>query len=449
MPHLVALSEKLVDVAAGRCKRLIVEMPPRHGKSELVSHWFPIWYLDLRPEHRVMLASYEAEFASHWGRRVRNGIEEHKESLTVRTTRDSAAANRWETTAGGGMFTAGVGGPFTGRGGNVLIIDDPVKNAGQANSKTYRESLWEWWRSTAYTRLEPGGAAIIVQTRWHRDDLAGRLQTEMREGGEHWDVLRLPAIAEGIDMLGRVPGEALWPARYDVEELLRTERAVGPYTWSAMYQQDPVLAGGSIFQREWWESNRYDADDLAISRAPAGRYISWDTALKDGDDNAYSACVVGELTPEYRLNIREVWREKLEFPALNTVIQASAARWNRDSKLQAVIIEDKASGVSALQTLRSSGSPQIRGLLKPFTPQGDKQHRARLASQWCANGSVRLPHPSAAVPWLLDFENELFEFPRAAYADQVDAFDQLVLYLENMLSAGFDAREAQRTEEQL
>ncbi len=435
------LAEALVDVAAGRTKRLIVEMPPRHGKSEMVSVWFPVWFLNLRPEARVILASYESEFASSWGRRVRNLINEHARSLNVEVAADSSAANRWHTTAGGGMVTAGVGGAITGRGADILIIDDPVKNSLDANSQVTRQHTWEWWTTTARTRLQPDGAVIIVMTRWHQDDLVGRLLTQQKDegGGEPWRIVRFPAIAEEEDELGRKPGEALWPEKWDKAALAFTEIDVGPYAWDALYQQRPTAPGGSIFQREWWESTRYRPEDE--SREIIARFISWDTAVKDGDTNAYTVATVGELWPDYRLGLRHVYRDRLQFPRLPEAIEQLAWEYNRDGKLHSIVIEDKASGTSAIQTLRANAPEWLADLIQPYTPHGDKEYRAKLAAAWCANGMVWLPRPSDLTPWLFDFERELFEFPRSAYADQVDAFSQLILWTENYLEAGLRARE--------
>ncbi len=437
-PHLLLLNERLLDVAAGRCKRLIVEMPPRHGKSSLVSHWFPLWWFSIRPASRFIMTSYAAELAETWARQVRNSAMAYR-SLGISVSTDSQAAHRWNTTAGGGMIAAGIGGSMTGFGADVFVIDDPVRNAKDAASPAIRDATWEWWQSTARTRLEPGAAVVLIQTRWHRDDLAGRLQAEAAAGGEPWEVLSLPAIAESRDALGRTAGEALWPERYSVEDLRKIEAAVGPFVWAALFQQRPAAAGGTIFQREWFEGTRFDGESEEHSHQAVARWMSWDTALTDKDDSAFTACVVGELTPDYRLLIRDVWRGRLQFPDLTAAIERQAGKWNRDGKLRGVVIEDKASGISAIQTLRS-GSPGLRELLIAFTPNGDKAHRATLASAWCANGSVAIPGPSEAVPWLHDFEAELFEFPRGAYADQVDAFAQLVLYLENLIAEGFNAR---------
>ena len=455
-PHVRLLSERLVAAVGERVlaeregrlgefrgARIIIEMPPRHSKSETTSHWFPVWLLNNWPHWRIILASYEADFAASWGRKVRNTIAANPDLLNVRISGSSSAANRWETTAGGGMVTAGVGGPITGKGGDVLLVDDPIKNWQEASSSTVRDHIWDWWTSTAYTRLEPGGIAIVIMTRWHQDDLAGRLIERMNSGeGEPWEVIRLPALAELDDPLGRKPGEALWPARYNEETLARIRQNVGEYVWQALYQQNPTTPGGTIFLRDWFEDDRrYDAQSRSIVNRTVARYISWDTAMRESDDAAYSAAVVGELWPDYRLGVREVYRERLSFPELCAQVEALASHHNRDGKLQAVVIEDKASGIQLLQTLRAQAPDWLRQILVAFEPKGDKELRARQASVWCANGSVVLPHPASTVHWLFDFERELFEFPRSAHADQVDAFSQLIDYLRNYLEAGLRARQ--------
>lgn len=238
-PHLQLLSRKLVDMVAGRSKRLIVTMPPRHGKSEIVSKWTPAWFLENWPWKRVILASYEADFAASWGRKVRGVLIEHSDELTVKLDMQTAAASHWLTHMGGGMSTAGVGGPITGKGADLLVIDDAIKNSQEANSYTIREKLWEWWQTTARTRLEPGGGIVVMFTRWHEDDLVGRLIDQMKIGGESWEVINFPAIAEEHDVLGRKPGDALWPMRYPIEELLKIKASLGIKAWNALYQQTP------------------------------------------------------------------------------------------------------------------------------------------------------------------------------------------------------------------
>lgn len=258
--HLEMLNRKLVDVAEGRTRRLIVTMAPRHGKSECISKYFPAWYIGRFPERRVILTSYEADFAANWGRKVRDLLDEFgPEYFGVRVRRDSSAANRWDLEGhAGGMVTAGVGGPITGRGADIFICDDPIKNAEEAASEAIRERNKDWWRSTAYTRLEPGGSAVIVCTRWHHDDLAGWLIAGGAGDGDGaasaWEVLNLPALAEDDDPLGREPGEALWPERYDRAALdeIRRSANVGEYFFAAMYQGRPVPKSGGMFKTSWF-----------------------------------------------------------------------------------------------------------------------------------------------------------------------------------------------------
>lgn len=283
--YIQLLSRKLVDVAMGRCPRLIVCMPPRHGKSELVSKWFPVWHMENFPDKRIILASYEAEFAAKWGGKARDIVSNNQDLLSVRFKVKNPAMHFWETTQDGAMMCAGVGGPITGKGANVFIIDDYVKNSEEANSLTMREKIWDWYTSTARTRLEPGGAMVVMATRWHSDDLIGRLINPefSNEKGtrEEWEVFCFPACAEpeserhyrqfGVrvndlrvgstsktkdvkksireilvdeqdpewrDILGRKRGQALCPDRYDEGDLARI-RGVNLSDWFSLYQQRP------------------------------------------------------------------------------------------------------------------------------------------------------------------------------------------------------------------
>jgi predicted phage terminase large subunit-like protein len=252
-PHLRVLSLAVAKALAGLGpNRLIVQMPPRHGKSELISYWTPLWFLDRWPARRVMLAAYEAEFAATWGRRVRDSVPDLRAESKIRfqVAPEASARSMWLTDQGGMMITAGVGGPVTGKGGDLVIVDDPVKNAQEALSPLVRERTWDWWRSTMRTRIEPGGVAIVVMTRWHPEDLAGKLIIDSNAGGEHWHVISFPAISEGFDELGRAPGDALWPARYNVEALKLLERSLGPLWWAALFQQRPFLPEGSVIKTE-------------------------------------------------------------------------------------------------------------------------------------------------------------------------------------------------------
>ena len=285
--YIQLLSRKLVDVAVGRCPRLIVVMPPRHGKSEMISKWYPVWYLENFPNRRVILASYEADFAAKWGGKARDIVAQNQELLTVRFKAKAPAMHFWETSEDGAMMCAGVGGPIVGKGADLFIIDDYVKNAEEANSLTMREKIWEWYTSTARTRLEPGGAMVLMCTRWHADDLIGRLidPSFANEKGtrERWEVFCFPACAEpeaerhyrqfGVkvndlrvgamddggrrrqqslreaiaegedpkwrDILGRGRGDALCPDRYDESDLARIRGGVTARDWIALFQQRP------------------------------------------------------------------------------------------------------------------------------------------------------------------------------------------------------------------
>jgi predicted phage terminase large subunit-like protein len=234
----------------------------------------------------------------------------------------------------------------------------------------------------------------------------------------------------------------LWPQHKPLPEVLELKGTTPVGIWEGTYQGNPMPPAGTVFQREWWkgEDRRFDAAERKLVTTCVARWISWDTGLKDEEDNAYTACVVGELWPDYRMAIREVWRERLQFPALPPKIEMYARKHNRDGKLRAVIIEDKASGISAYQTLKAGAEDWLADLLVAFMPSGDKEVRAQQAAVWCKNGCVLLPWPGLAVPWLVDFEDELFNFPGSSFMDQVDAFDQLVLFTENLLAEGWRAR---------
>ena len=235
-------------------------------------------------------------------------------------------------------------------------------------------------------------------------------------------------------------GAVIWPEHKPLPVVLKLKNETPYDVWETTYQSNPVAAGGAIFKREYFDNSRYDAGDRSLVNLCVARWHSWDTALKDDTDNAYTALTVGELTRDYRLITREVWRGRVPFAGLINEVTRFAERDYRDRKLNGIIIEDKASGISAIQTLQSSAAGWLRELIIPFNPRGDKEQRGNQASVWCKNGSVLLPHPSEHAPWLLDFENELFSFPGSAFKDQVDSFSQLVIYTENLLAEGLRAR---------
>jgi predicted phage terminase large subunit-like protein len=226
-------------------------------------------------------------------------------------------------------------------------------------------------------------------------------------------------------------------------EVLELKATTPELTWSGTYQGVPTPPGGYIFKRTWWKDNRYDIQDQAVKNLVYARYISWDTAEKAKEEHDYSAFTVAELWPDYRLGIRRVQQMKLEFPDLTAEMEHQAKLWNFDGKLHGILIEDKSSGTSALQTLAASAQAWLRPLLIPFIPTTDKVTKGNQAAVWCKNGSVLLPIPSEHCPWLIDFEDELFSFPQVKHDHRTDTFTQLILYLEHILSAGYEARGGQ------
>ena len=252
---------------------------PQHGKSELVSHWLPVWFLKKFPWKKVGLASYEMGYASEWGGKAKETIDENGGELGLQLRRDTKAKGRWSLRGyGGGMYVAGIGGPFTGRGFDLIIIDDPIKNDAEALSPVYRKRNWNWYRSVARTRLAPGGSIIVVMTRWHEQDLAGALLGNAPEDENEatipeedvqpdaWEVVNLPALAEDSDPLGRKPGEALWPERYDELALKKQRITSGPFWWSAQYRGNPQPEGGGIIKTGWFKS--YDEGDSSEAFRP-------------------------------------------------------------------------------------------------------------------------------------------------------------------------------------
>ena len=258
------IADKLEAVERGEIDRLMIFMPPRHGKSELASKRFPAWCLGRQPKRQIIAASYNSDLANDFGRNVRNIVAEPEFAQVfpnVGLAPDSQAANRMNTNHGGTYVAAGVGTAVTGRGADIALIDDPFKDREEADSERRRDVVWDWYRSTLFTRLMPGGAVVLIQTRWHEDDLAGRL---LEAEGDQWEVLDLPAINKA--------GEALWPEWYDLKALNRIKDTIGQREWSALYQQQPQPDDGTYFQRAWfkeWDNlptvHYYGTSDYAVT----------------------------------------------------------------------------------------------------------------------------------------------------------------------------------------
>ena len=435
--HLRALELAVLKLYMGYYRFLIVEMPPRHGKSEYVSKYLPAWWLGQRPQDRVMLASYEATFADKWGMRTRDLTAEYGPTIFgTRLREDVSARDAWETSSGGGMVTAGVGGPMTGKGANLLIIDDPIKNAEDALSKTMRDKVWDWWRSTAYTRLEPNAKAIVVMTRWHQDDLVGRLLAHAGSGdedAEQWERLKLPAIAGTADPIGRAPGEALWPERYPLSRLKQIRNATGGYWWSALYQQDPTPEGGTPYQRQW--ARQYKQTEASyILMTPLGPVI-WpkqrcivfsimDLAVSLKERADFTVLSTWALTPHRDLILLDVDRRKLEAPDQTGMMHKARRRW----QTRYIGVESTAYQLSLVQYAKREGIP-----VKPIKAEGDKYSRAITGGAVMESGRLYWPQ---WAPWLAEFEAEVYNFPTAEHDDQTDTVSYAAIVASKSAAQG-------------
>lgn len=423
-PHLIRISQALVRASSVGGARIVLSVPPRHGKSYLVSHHFPAWYLGFYPDRRIILASYEADFAAGWGRKARLLLEQHGSIFGVKVSADSSAANRWDIEGReGGMVTAGVGGAITGKGADLLLIDDPVKNYQDAHSETLRETAKNWLTSTAYTRLEPNGSVIIIMTRWHADDLAGWVLRELTH--ENWEELRFPAIAEENDVLGRKPGEALWPARYNAERLRKTEKTLGPYQWSSLYQQRPTPDEGGMFKRAWF--TQFIDRDAVPKEARFCRY--WDKAgTTNGGD--YSVGILMAWHDDIFYVVDEV-RGQWSAHTRNKIIEQTAELDSATTKKYEIGIEQE--GGSGGKESAEFSVKQLAGYtVHAERVTGTKEDRARPFSSQCEGGNVKLVRDGSNKRWNREYIEEHCVFPNGTHDDRIDAssgaFNRLALH---------------------
>lgn len=295
--HISLIEQKLHEVIEGKTKRLILELPPRYAKTTLACQLLVPVYLAHHPHHRAIYTSYQAGKAAEWGRKCRDVVETYKHQLGISVRQDSRASHFWNIDGyRGGMLTAGVGGPLIGSGAHLLIIDDPIKNHEEADSPLQREKLWDWLQSTALTRLEPGAAVIVIMHRWRRDDIVGRLRQESDKTGEKWDVVTLPALAGASDVLGRAPGECLWPERFPQTEVEERKKSTAPRWWYALYDQNPQMEEGAEWPASWfqnlWVDNFPPANELQL------KVLSLDPSKgktdKLGDYSAYVVLAYGK-----------------------------------------------------------------------------------------------------------------------------------------------------------
>lgn len=396
--YLSLLRVELERVASGETKRLMVFMPPRHGKTALVTVRFPVWWMERRPGLRVIVAAYNQTLANKFSRMSRK-IAGYRIGLQ----NNRRAVEEWETVNGGWYRAVGVGGGVTGMGADLIIVDDPVKNREEAQSSTYRERVWDWYTDDLYTRLEPGGAIILVMTRWHEDDLAGRI---LSNGGNEWRVIRLPAIAEADDPLGRVIGEPLNPDRYPLGELEKIKTVMGSWAFEALFQQRPMPAEGGMFKGGWFKF----VDVVPVDVTARARY--WDkAATADGGD--YTAGVRMSRTADGLYYIEDVTRGRWSSGERDKEIKRCA---ETDPPGTQIWLEQEpgSSGVDSVQAIiRMLAGFDVHA--KPVT--GSKVVRAGPLAAQAEAGNVVLVRGA----WNAAFLDELTSFPNGAHDDQVDA----------------------------
>ena len=411
----------------------MVFLPPGHGKSSIISETFPAWLLISNPKSRIALVSYEHDFITNKSRHCRDLYFEWGMKITGnKLSPDRQAADHWEIEKHRLLHAVRV--PY---GEFYIIIDDPIKNAEQAQSETYRNKMYDWYLTTLRTRLEPHGRIIIIQTRWHEDDLAGRLLRDMKEkDADKWKVLNFPAIAEENDSLGRKPGEALWPTRYPIEVLEATQRANTPSWWAAMYQGNPRPNEGNVFQNKFFRyftikdlrnpnegfknpgdfSNRGEIyfelnTSEGIKHTKFENCITFQTIDPAATEKTYSDYFVVEtwiLTPQRDLLLIDVYREQAETTKHLDILRQQRVKWN--PSFQGV--ENKTFGLSLIQSAKTLGFP-----IKELQADTDKVSRALTMKTRYEMGTV---YHLANAPWLYDYESELTSFPNGKHDDMVD-----------------------------
>ena len=407
-PHHLKLIQIFEDIAAGKKKRVIVNIAPRHGKSELISYLAPAWFLGKYPQKKIIMGSHTADLAVNFGRRVRNlvGSEAYKGIFPqVELQSDSKSASRWGTNFNGEYFAIGVGGALAGRGADLFIIDDPHS---EQEAKTGRADVflpaWEWFQSGPLQRLMPGGAIIIVMTRWSKLDLTGMIvqQTERNEDVDPWEVVEFPAIKDD--------GQALWPEFWDVEELLAKKAALDIRYWNAQYMQKPTSEEGALIKREWWQI--WDKDTPPECEFIIMSLDAAQEATNRADYNALTTWGVfyNEETQNFAIILLNAIKKRMEYPELKKLVLEEYKEWQPD----AFMVEKKSNGSALYQEFRRMGVP-----VGEFTPgKGqDKIARVNAVSDLFASGIVFAPDHR----WAKEVIEECNDFPAGTNDDLVDS----------------------------
>lgn len=440
--HIIELEKIILAGFEGKFKRIIVNLPPRHGKSELISKYLPFWYLGNFPENRIILTCYSSALAKTFGRRVMQLIDEFGEkTFALKLNPKSRSAERFDIlNHQGGMDSLGALGAITGKGANLLIIDDPVKNDAQANSAKMRDNLWDWFMSTALTRLEPNGVLLLVMTRWHEDDICGRIimtqnctyyKKDRKYNNIDWLIVKIPAVAEKNDPLRRKVGEALWQERYDFKALEEIRLTIGSRWFGALYQQSPSPADGAIFRRKYFryfsEDEEYyymltpteTSDRIVRHKIHCRVFAVADLALSTKETADYTVIIVFAATPENDVLIIDVIRERFEGAMHLNLIKQVFERYNPN----VIGIESVQYQKTLIQQCMSEG---LR--VSELKPRDDKKTRALPMQAKLEAGKVYF---KKSAVWLEEFEKELLQFPNAKHDDQVDAFAYIAYILSS------------------
>ena len=415
--HHVLMAKKFEAIAKGELKRVIINMPPRHTKSEFASYLFPSWYLGKFPHKKIIQCSNTGELAVGFGRKVRNLVASEayaKVFPDVTLRQDSKAAGRWSTNKNGEYFAIGVGGTVTGKGGDIVIIDDPHSEQEAAlaagNPEVYQK-VYEWYTSGPRQRLQPGGTIVMVMTRWAENDLTGRVLADAmkRSTGEDWDVIELPAILPS--------GNPLWPEFWSIKELEALKEELPPSKWNAQYQQKPTGEEGALVKREWWQMWKGD-------RAPPCQYIiqSWDTAFTKSERSDFSACTTwgvfhkDEDENDVNIILLDAFQERMEFPELKDKAIQLYREWEPDT----CIIEAKAAGAPLVFEMRRMGIP-----VSEYTPTrgNDKFVRLNSVTDLFRSGKVWAPD----MRWAHEVIEQMAAFPNASHDDLVDSSTQALI----------------------
>ncbi|QAY16115.1 terminase [Arthrobacter phage Sonali] len=420
------IDEALVRAFNTPDSRLIISVPPQEGKSTRASVMFPLWVLTQRPATRIIMASYSDRLARRNSRTVRNYITTDGAKLGLTLAHDVSAQNEWQVAGDrGGVYAVGMGGALTGQPADVLLIDDPLKDQKDADSELIRENGWDWWTSTASTRLAPGAPVIVILTRWHEDDLAGKLQAA--EDGHLWEVINIPAMADHdpekgeTDPLGRQPGEFLNSARKrTIKQWEAIKRRVGSRVWNALYQGRPSAAEGNLFKRTEWkyyDNPLWTENDDGTRTIPPGSGVlvmSADMAFKDTKNSDY---VVIQMWLHRGPNayLLDQIRGRMTFTETKHKVETMVARW---PQCAVKLVEDKANGTAILDVLKA----KFPGFIA-VTPHESKEARASAVTPFVEAGNVWLPAPKLAA-WVGELVDEAASFPNGSHDDQVDALTQ-------------------------